>query len=226
MRSAPTRARSRGATSGRARRKVRVAVFAKAPVAGSVKTRLAAALGEAGAADLHARLARHALGTAFASGVGAVELWCAPDTTHAFFQACARELGVALHAQTGGDLGERMHRAFEHAAARGDALLVVGSDCPVLPAEMLREAARTLRTHDAVFTPAEDGGYVMVGLARPQPRLFDGIAWGTGDVMQATRTRLAGSGLRWKELATLWDVDRPADLARLEQVGWPFALAR
>ena len=205
---------------------MRVAVFAKAPVPGGVKTRLAGALGEAGAAELHARLARHALGTAFAAGVGAVELWCAPDTTHAFFQDCARELGVALHAQSGRDLGERMHRAAEHAAAHGEALLIVGSDCPVLPAEMLREAARALRTHDAVFAPAEDCGYVMVGLARPQPRLFQDIAWGTETVMRETRARLAECGLQARELATLWDVDRPADLARLESAGWPFALAR
>ena len=205
---------------------MRIAVFAKAPVPGSVKTRLAGVLGREGAAELHARLVRHALGTAFAAGIGAVELWCAPDADHPFFATCARELGVALHAQSGADLGERMHGAFEHAAAYGDALLVVGSDCPVLPAEMLREAARTLRTHDAVFAPAEDGGYVMVGLARPRRRIFEDIAWGSDTVMRDTRARLAECGLRSKELTTLWDVDRPADLERLQEVGWPFALAR
>jgi uncharacterized protein len=205
---------------------VRIAVFAKAPVAGSVKTRLAGVLGDEGAARLHARLVRHALGTAFAAGVGRVDLWCAPDARDPFFAACARELGVRLHAQAGADLGERMHHAFEEAAARGEPLIVIGSDCPVLSAETLREAAKALHTRDAVFAPAEDGGYVMVGLARPRRRLFEDIAWGTDSVMQATRARLAECALDWKELATLWDVDRPEDLARLAQVGWPFALSR
>jgi rSAM/selenodomain-associated transferase 1 len=206
--------------------RVRLAVFAKAPVAGAVKTRLAASLGAEAAAALHARLVRHALGTALAAGIGRVELWCAPDANHPFFATCAAELGIALHAQRGADLGARMHHAFEHAAAHGDALVVIGSDCPVLPAEMLREAARRVRGGEAVFAPAEDGGYVLVGLAHPEPRLFDDIAWGTASVMEATRARLAETGLAWKELATLWDVDRPEDVARLERCGWPFAAAR
>ncbi len=68
---------------------------------------------------------------------------------------------------------------------------------------------------DAVFIPAEDGGYVLVGLRRPQPRLFEGIDWGSERVMAQTRERLSELGLRWVELPTLWDVDRPGDLLRL-----------
>jgi len=206
--------------------RVRLAVFARAPVAGAVKTRLAASLGAESAAALHARLVRHALGTALAAGIGRVELWCAPDASHPFFMECASELGIALNAQRGPDLGARMHHAFEHAAAAGDALIVIGSDCPVLPAETLREAAKAVRRGEAVFAPAEDGGYVLVGLARPQPRLFEDIAWGTSSVMEATRARLAQAEIQWKELATFWDVDRPEDVARLERCGWPFAPAR
>jgi len=201
--------------------RARIAVFAKAPVAGAVKTRLAAKLGDEGAAQLHARLARHALQTAIASGIGPVELWCAPDASHPFFAACAASLGVTLHAQRGANLGERMHHAFEDAARAGAALVVIGGDCPALAPRHLREAARALVENDAVFAPAEDGGYVLVGLARPQPALFAGIAWGESDVMERTRARLAASGLAWKELDTLWDVDRPEDLERLERHGWP-----
>src|SRR5947207_424647 len=108
--------------------RARIAVFARAPVAGAVKTRLAATLGADGAAALHARLVRHALATAVAADAGPVELWCAPDATHPFFAACAAEHGVTLHAQSGGDLGQRMHEAFEHAAESGDALVIIGAD--------------------------------------------------------------------------------------------------
>ena len=77
-----------------------------------------------------------------------------------------------------------------------------------------------------MFAPAEDGGYVLVGLARPVAPLFEGIVWGGSTVMAQTRERLAASRLAWKELATLWDVDRPEDVARLERAGWPFARPR
>ena len=76
-----------------------------------------------------------------------------------------------------------------------------------------------LRLGNVVIAPAEDGGYVLVGLARPAPMLFDGIAWGSSAVMGQTRSKLAQAGVRWKELATYWDVDRPEDYARLQQEG-------
>jgi hypothetical protein len=80
----------------------------------------------------------------------------------------------------------------------------------------LREGARALRNgHDAVFGPAEDGGYVLVGLRRPQPHLFSRMAWSTSMVMPETRSRAHALGLRVMELPTLWDVDVPADLPRL-----------
>jgi len=195
----------------------RIAVFAKAPVAGEVKTRLAAILGPEGAAGLHAGLVRHAISTAVQSRAGAVELWCAPDESHPFFERCAREFGVALRRQQGVDLGERMRRAVDAALASGEAIVVIGSDCPALAVADLRDAAEALRTHDAVIAPAEDGGYVLIGLSASVPGLFDGIAWGGSAVMAATRARLADA--RWKELATRWDVDRPEDYARLAREG-------
>lgn len=193
---------------------VQVAVFAKAPVAGEVKTRLVPLLGPADAAELHATLVRHALATACAAGVGPVSLWCAPDRGHPFFAACAGEYGVALHEQRGGHLGERMARAFERLLAAGPALLV-GSDCPSLSAGDLREAAAALAGHEAVVQPAEDGGYVLVGLARALPGLFEGIRWGEAGVMRETRERLRAAGAAWRELPERWDVDRPEDYRRL-----------
>ena len=195
-------------------------VFAKAPTPGRVKTRLVPALGEAGAALLQRQLVERTLRTALAAELGPVELWCAPGTNDAFFADCAKQYGVSLRGQGKGDLGIRMARALAHVLAVGSPGLLIGSDCPALTAEYLREAAASLAGgNDAVFGPAEDGGYVLIGLARdPSPQLFDGIVWGAATVMQETRARLARLNWRWRELATLWDVDRPQDLRRLQKL--------
>jgi hypothetical protein len=99
--------------------------------------------------------------------------------------------------------------------------LIIGTDCPVLTPALLREAAATLNGHDAVVFPAEDGGYVLIGMRRPAPELFAGIEWSTERVMAQTRERLLSLGWSWTEPATLWDVDRPADYERLAMLAWP-----
>lgn len=198
----------------------RVAVFAKAPIPGTVKTRLAGVLGDEGAARLHAALVRRALATALASALGEVELWCAPDDRHEFFVRCARQTGARLRVQSGADLGERMQGAFRAAAEEGRRLVLIGSDCPGLGAGDLRAAAEAVRSHDAAIVPAEDGGYVLIALARPVAGLFAGIDWGSAAVMEQTRARLAAAGASLKELPTRWDVDRPEDYARLRREAW------
>jgi uncharacterized protein len=120
---------------------------------------------------------------------------------------------VALVAQPPGDLGARMDAALRAALERGERALLVGTDCPALDLAHLARAADALAHCDAVVGPAEDGGYVLIGLARPLD-LFTAIEWGTPTVLAATRARLAATGARWHELPTLWDVDGPADLAR------------
>jgi uncharacterized protein len=194
---------------------LRIAVFAKAPIPGEVKTRLAALLGPEGAARLHSALTRRAIASATRARLGPVELWCMPDVSHPFFAQCREEFGVTLHRQRGADLGERMANAFANAHAARDSLLLVGSDCPLLTPARLRAAARALAGRDAVLTPAEDGGYVLVALKRPAP-IFETIAWGGSTVMAETRRRLESARLRWKEMPMLWDVDRPEDYARLQ----------
>ena len=206
-------------SSARRAERARVAVFAKAPVPGQVKTRLAGVLGADAAAGLHAGLVRHALATAVASGLGAVELWCAPDERHDFFERCAVDFGASLHAQRGDDLGARMRAAFEAAFARGEALVVIGADCPALKPGDLRAAMAALEAHDVAIVPAEDGGYVLLAMARPVPQVFEGVAWGSPSVMGETRSRLAAAGVAWLELPASWDVDRPEDYERLRREG-------
>jgi hypothetical protein len=193
---------------------VQVAVFAKAPGPGEVKTRLIPLLGAQDAAELHATLVRRALRVARDAAVGPVSLWCMPDTGHPFFAACAAEFGAELHEQRGGHLGERMARTFERLLDAGPAVLV-GSDCPSLGAADLHAAATSLATHDAVIQPAEDGGYVLVGLARALPGIFEGIRWGEPNVMRDTRARLRAAAATWREMPVRWDVDRPEDYRRL-----------
>jgi rSAM/selenodomain-associated transferase 1 len=192
-----------------------VLVFARAPVAGAVKTRLVPALGAEGAARLHARMAKQAVRTALAAA-GHVELHCAPRTGHLFFRQLSRRYGVGLRAQKGSDLGARMLHALRVALRRRRAVVLIGSDCPELRPQDLRAAFRALRSGaSAVFSPAQDGGYALIGLRRISARLFEAIDWGGPEVMAQTHARLRELGWRWRELRSVWDVDRPEDLERL-----------
>jgi rSAM/selenodomain-associated transferase 1 len=199
---------------------VRILIFAKAPQPGAVKTRLIPALGAQGAATLHAQLVEHTLAMVCAAGTGRVELHCAPNTSNPFFRFCSAKYGIALAAQSDGDLGERMFDAFSEALNTTSHVILVGTDCPALTVSYLIEALEALRDgSDAVFVPAEDGGYALIGLGKCDARLFEGISWGGSQVMAQTRGRLRELRWRWRELDPLWDVDRPADYQRLLQSG-------
>lgn len=196
---------------------VAIAVLAKAPVAGFAKTRLIPALGAARAARLQERLIERTVDTACAAGTGPVTVWATPDDSHAVFARLRTRHGIALARQPAGDLGARMLAAFK--AATGPAI-VIGTDCPALMPAHVRAAAEALRAgSDAAICPAEDGGYVLIGLRKPVAALFAGMNWSTDDVMAETRRRLRFQRLAWQEPATLWDVDVPQDLPRLRGLG-------
>lgn len=195
--------------------KGRIQIFAKAPLPGLAKSRLIPALGSDGAAQLQAQFIRHTLTTTVQMPLP-TELWCAPDIHHPAFAAAAREFSVYLYPQEGNDLGARMHQALECGMTRGGPVIVIGTDCPSLAVDDLHEAFEALSTgHDAVLGPSADGGYYLVGLIRPQPRLFNAMPWSTSSVLNETRTRLRSAGLRWHELRTRHDIDIPADLIHL-----------
>ena len=94
-------------------------------------------------------------------------------------------------------------------------VLLIGTDCPALTPQHLIDASNALDCHDAVITPAEDGGYVLLGLKRCPPEIFAGVNWGSEHVLAQTRDRLAALRWSWHEQPALWDVDRPADFERL-----------
>lgn len=196
-----------------------VIVMAKAPVTGQAKTRLLPALGASGAAALAERMLEHTLVQARAAGLGPVELCCAPDTSHPAFARQRNTPGVMLTVQAAGDLGERMARAFDGPLLRAGRALMIGTDAPALDAQRLRAAAALLADHDAVFVPALDGGYALIGLTRAAAFLFADMAWSTAGVMAETRARLAAAGWRHAELPPVNDIDEPADL-RFLPPGW------
>lgn len=196
----------------------RLLVFAKAPEPGVANTRLIPLLGAEGAARLQARLTRRAVATAQAADIGRVELWCAPDAAHPFFAALAAESGIVLNIQRGADLGERMLHAAMQSLSQARCALILGTDCPLLAWTHFRRVLDELRWgREAVIVPAEDGGYVMLGLARVEAALFQGIDWGTGQVLAQTRERLEKLDFRFSELEPLPDLDRPEDCLNLRR---------
>ena len=208
---------------------LRIAIMAKAPVPGLAKTRLAPAMGAAGAAALAERLRRHAVAQAAGAAPGRVTLWAAPDATHPVFVDLAQRHGLRLAVQPAtADLGARMAAVFAEGDAAGPgAQLLMGSDIPALCSQTLRRAAAALQDHAVVFVPALDGGYALVGLRHGaearhpglHAALFRQMVWSTAQVMAQTRARLAALGVVATELPAVPDIDEPADLAHLPP-GW------
>ena len=213
MRSARRRSTSRATTPISA--DCVVIVFARAPLAGRVKTRIARRIGDDAAASLHRRLVRAAVEAARAARCGPVELHV--TRRHAFF----RTLGVPVRLQRGADLGERMYQALAgHARA-----IVIGADVPALmPADIARAARLLQGGARLVLAPAEDGGYALLAARRITAAIFTAVDWGGPEVLAQTLANAARAGLRFKLLPTLWDVDRPEDLERLR--ARRFSLAR
>ena len=194
---------------------VSIAIMAKAPIPGLAKTRLISIIGAHAAAALQERLTERTVTTALTADVGPVTVWCAPDATHDAFLKLVARTRVTLRAQPKGDLGSRMLAA---AAAGNGPTLIIGTDCPALSEVHLRAAANALRDGiDVILIPAEDGGYVLIGMRSARPALFAGIAWGTKTVLAETRARIIEERLVLSEQPALWDVDTDSDLARLER---------
>ncbi|WP_332669883.1 TIGR04282 family arsenosugar biosynthesis glycosyltransferase [Aromatoleum sp.] len=196
---------------------VRVIVFAKAPLPGLAKTRLIPALGADGAARLAARMLGATLAAACDAKLGPVELCVAPDARDPAWQGVPIPPGVMVTSQGDGDLGARMSRAAARAVARSEAVLLIGTDCPQMSTGVLRAAAQALRDADAILHPSSDGGYVLLGLARFDPRLFTRIAWSTASVAATTVERIRALGWSLTLGATFDDIDVPDDLRRLRE---------
>jgi rSAM/selenodomain-associated transferase 1 len=189
-------------------------VFARAPAAGRVKTRLIPAIGVAAATAVYREMLHNTLTVSARARADRHEIWVDRPQPAAELTTRARELDMLLRVQSGADLGARMHTAFAETLQTARAAVLVGTDCPEYDAAYLENAFEALESHDAVIGPARDGGYVLIGLKSAAPGLFMDIPWGTDKVLATTRDRLAQLRWRWFELPTMHDVDVPEDLAR------------
>jgi len=203
-----------------------VAVFAREPAPGFAKTRLIPALGAEGAASLYGALLQDRCEALRSAGLSVVVAHTPDDAGPRL--AAQLPAGLKFFPQGGGGLSERLISVsaalFEAGAS---AVVMMDSDSPTLPISHLHQTLdRLAGGHaDCVLGPAEDGGYVLIGLSRAQPQLFDGIPWSSPQVLEATRARAEAAGLRVELLEPWWDVDTPEDLARLRgqllDARWP-----
>lgn len=190
--------------------------FAKAPLVGRVKTRLQPVLSPDVCQQLHRALCLHT-----AAHCHKPDLWdyrlCVTEPAHSFWAQAFP--GFSIWPQADGDLGARMAHAFERALSQEwDWAVLIGSDCPALGCEHIAHARDELANHDLVLLPAQDGGYALIAMARPLA-VFDGIHWGTEQVLRQTLALARQRGLNVALLPTVSDIDRPEDLPQLAQ--WP-----
>ena len=184
-------------------------VFLKAPRPGFVKTRVAATAGRDKACAIYRELVETLL--AGLGSLDSVELRFWPDDAAAEIKSWLRE-GWTAEPQGEGDLGDRLRRAFASAFNSGaQRVVIIGSDCPEVEAADIRSAWRELAAHDLVVGPAVDGGYWLIGLSSPQPKMFAGIAWSSDQVLGQTLQLGRELGLRIQLLRILTDIDTEED---------------
>ncbi len=190
-----------------------IALFARAPLPGQVKTRLVGRWGPEQVSDLYRAFVLD-MWEMLCAFTPTAELFLYTDREHEEWRSLA---GAQARLQQGASLGERMLQCFEqmHAAGFGP-LMIVGSDSPALSANLLAPWTDLLAQSPALLGPAEDGGYYAIGCREPHPRMFEGVEWSSPHTLAQTAAALARCGLEPAYLARHFDVDTPEDLARLQ----------
>ncbi|MGH7701046.1 MAG: TIGR04282 family arsenosugar biosynthesis glycosyltransferase [Gemmatimonadales bacterium] len=191
-------------------------VFVKAPLAGRVKIRLAAAIGPEAAAALYRRLGTRVV-RSVTSDAYRTAVWYAPRRHGALVREWLRAVGVSgFHPQSGGSLGDRLRAAFAtHLAEGALRVVLIGSDCPGVDRRVIGEAFAGLDDHDVVLGPARDGGYYLIGMKALHEPLFRGILWSSAGVLGETRAIARRLDLSCGLLRRLRDVDTVADARAL-----------
>jgi uncharacterized protein len=188
-------------------------VFAKAPVVGKVKTRLQPLVDPRQSMRIHCALVEHCLAMAATVGVAKIELWVGGP--HQWWQQLQKKYPISIHQQQGADLGERMCHAVENSLQRSAGVVIIGTDCPYITADYVQKSFSALAARDIVVGPADDGGYVLIGMRRAWPEIFSGVSWGSDCVLAQTKKNIQRANLSWQELDSLGDIDRPEDLQQL-----------
>jgi rSAM/selenodomain-associated transferase 1 len=194
---------------------VLISIFARQPIVGQVKTRLIPALGAQGAMILYQELLNHTINTVVRADLSVIDLCITPESQPTFFTQHRESNSFSTTMQYGADLGQRMYYALMCALEKVNKVILIGTDCPFLSRVDLQQAINALDTYDMVFSPAYDGGYVLVGATKLDKCVFSAIDWGTPSVMAQTRQQLRQTNLSWHELAKQHDIDVPEDLVYL-----------
>jgi len=191
-------------------------IVGKAPEPGTTKTRLCPPLSPEQAAHLYGGFLQDIVSVALGLGWERVTLIYAnsPGADRRLTDFLPTEL--SLQPQAGEGLGAALAGAFEHQFAMGyRRVVLIGSDNPTLPAEIIERASNGLNSHDLVIGPSTDGGYYLVGMARAHLGIFDRISWSTEAVYRETIDRARELGLSLMALPEWYDVDTAAELKRL-----------
>ena len=191
-------------------------VLSKAPVAGDVKTRLIPALGKQVACDVYCQLLKRlqeTLRQLITSKGGYVALWVAGDCNHEAFNSWA-DISTFYQQPTNTDLGERMSMAVLSSLSRGRIPVLVGVDVPNLTGTYLNNCLDQLANHELVISPAEDGGYGLLGMKQFYSELFTNKNWGTKTVFESTKSDIESLKISATYLPLVWDVDEIADVER------------
>jgi uncharacterized protein len=188
-------------------------IFAKAPVAGQVKTRLIPAIGQARATSLYKELLSKTLDIVGEVSFIEKQLWISGDMNHSYITHLKSKHDLQLFQQKGNDLGERMSNAFASVLTTHSYAILIGSDCPSLLSSDLESGMKYLKNKmDVVLGPAEDGGYYLIGLKENKSELFADINWGEETVFSETRDRIKKMNLNLGLLDKRADIDRVSDL--------------
>lgn len=190
-------------------------MLARAPEPGAVKTRLARVLGVAAAATLYRAFTEDLC--AVLSPQFPLTLACTPDVERPYFRALARRFHLRLAPQGPGDLGARMQRLATAALIDARRVVLIGSDAPTLPAELIGRAFAALARVRVVLGPSLDGGYYLIGARAPVPDVFTRMPWGGERVLARTLRRLHAATISHALLPTWYDVDTAGDLAFLRR---------
>jgi rSAM/selenodomain-associated transferase 1 len=216
----------------------RLLVFTKSPILGLAKTRMQPLLPKEFSLALHCQLLKTVLTQWTESPICPIDCWIAGDKSPFIEKIINVDMPnmkmLPLYQQRGRDLGERLSWAIATTFADNnhnnttvnkavqahkniEGVFVVGTDCPSLSAEYLKTACSMLAHYDAVIGPAEDGGYVLLGLKAPNAELFKGVEWGGSAVLEQTLSKLRKFNLSYFELPILADIDHPEDLIKLQK---------
>jgi len=191
-------------------------IFVKWPEQGKVKSRLSVALNEDTVLDLYKCFVEDLLHTVKESGIRPVIAFYPADEGASVRSWLGSEYRYVP--QMGDELGERMKNAFQWAFAQEcSPVVLIGSDFPDLPAEIIKDAFTSLNDHDAAIGPALDGGYYLIGFRNDafSPRIFDDIPWSTAFVFARTMEILREEGCDVCQLRFWRDIDRPEDIIDL-----------